>query len=81
VAYIRVTMQKYKQRHRDKRKHIRCTEDLQQRAAEWLTEEKLSPELISGRWSVQGTGGVSHEAIYQWIWRGKHQKDPAICTL
>jgi IS30 family transposase len=30
---------------------------------------------------VQGVDGVSHEAIYQWIWRGKHQKDPATGEL
>ena len=73
--------QKTNQRHRDKRKHIRFTEDLQQQAAEWLSEEKLSPELISGRWSVRGIDGVSHEAIYQWIWRGKARKDPATAEL
>lgn len=72
---------KTNQRHRTKRKHIRFTEDLKQEAAQWLGEEKLSPELISGRWSVQGIDGVSHEAIYQWIWRGKRQKDPATKEL
>ena len=30
---------------------------------------------------MQGVDGVSHEAIYQWIWRGKRQKDPATKTL
>jgi IS30 family transposase len=68
-------------RHRNKRKHIRFTEDLKQDATRWLAEEKLSPELISGRWQVQGVDGVSHEAIYQWIWRGKVQKDPATAEL
>src|SRR6056297_4008952 len=42
---------------------------------------EYSPELISGRWNVMGVDGVSHEAIYQWIWRGKRQKDPATKTL
>ena len=69
------------QRHHDKRKHRRFTEDLKQEATEWLEKEKLSPELISGRWAVRGIDGVSHEAIYQWIWRGKHQKDPATKKL
>jgi IS30 family transposase len=68
-------------RHRDKPKRIRFTEDLKQDATRWLKEEKLSPELISGRWAVRGIDGVSHEAIYQWIWRGKHQKDPATKEL
>lgn len=73
--------QKTNQRHRDKRTHLRFTEDLKQDAIQWLTTEKLSPELISGRWDVQGVDGVSHETIYQWIWRGKHSKDPATCEL
>jgi len=64
-----------------KRKCIRFTEDLKEDAIEWLTNEKLSPELISGRWKVMGIDGVSHEAIYQWVWRGKRQKDPIISKL
>ncbi|MFO7799043.1 MAG: helix-turn-helix domain-containing protein, partial [Rhodohalobacter sp.] len=53
---------KTSQRHRDKRKHCRFTEDLKEDAARWLETEKLSPELISGRWAVRGVDGVSHEA-------------------
>ena len=68
-------------RQRDKRKHIRFTEYLKDQATHWLTTEKLSPELISGRWSAQGVDGVSHEAICQWIWRGKANKDPATAVL
>jgi len=63
------------QRHRDKPKHRRFTEDLKAQARRWLTEEKLSPELISGRWQVMGTRGVSHETLYQWIWDAKHRGD------
>jgi len=64
------------QRHQQKPKHRRFTEDLKEQARRWLTEEKLSPELISGRWQVMGMPGVSHEAIYQWIWTAKHAGDP-----
>ncbi|MCH2448697.1 MAG: IS30 family transposase [Gracilimonas sp.] len=72
---------KTNKRHDDKRNHIRFTQDLKEDAIRWLSEEKLSPELISGRWSVQGTRGVSAEAIYQWIWGGKRHKDPATKEL
>ncbi|MDR9417780.1 IS30 family transposase [Gracilimonas sp.] len=72
---------KTNRRHRDKRKHIRFTDHLKQQASHWLREEKLSPELISARWIVRGIDGVSHEAIYQWVWRGKRQKDPSTCDL
>jgi IS30 family transposase len=63
-------------RHRDKPKHRRFTERLKQQARQWLITEKLSPELISGRWGVMGIDGVSHETIYQWIWAAKLNKDP-----
>jgi len=43
--------------------------------------EKLSPEFIRGRWSVQGIDGVSHEKIYQWIWQRKAHKAPDIADL
>lgn len=59
-------------RHRDKPKHRRFSEWLKVLARRWLTEEKLSPELISARWRLKGIDGVSHEAIYQWIWQAKH---------
>lgn len=72
---------KTSKRHRDKPKQIRFTQDLKQQASKWLTREKLSPELISGRWEVQGINGVSHETIYQWIWRAKACKDPATAGL
>lgn len=63
-------------RHRDKPKHRRFGEALKAQARRWLTEEKLSPELISGRWQVIGIRGVSHETLYQWIWAAKRTGDP-----
>ena len=73
--------QKTSKRHRDKRKYMRFTEELKQQATEWLRREKLSPERIRGRWSVQGMNGISHETIYQWIWQEKARKDPDIADL
>lgn len=63
-------------RHRNKPKHRRFTDALKAQARRWLTQEKLSPELISGRWQVLGIDGVSHETLYQWIWAAKLNKDP-----
>ncbi|NGP90292.1 IS30 family transposase [Fodinibius halophilus] len=62
-------------RHRKKPKHRRFSRQLKTQARRWLTQEKLSPELISGRWQVLGIDGVSHETIYQWIWKAKQAKD------
>lgn len=67
---------KTNQRHHSKPKHRRFTQALKQQAEKWLTVEKLSPELISGRWKVQGIDSVSHETLYQWIWIGKANNDP-----
>jgi len=64
------------QRHCSKPKHRRFSEQLKAQARRWLTVEKLSPELISGRWEVMGIHGVSHETIYQWIWAAKLTGDP-----
>lgn len=64
------------QRQQNKPKHHRFTNQLKAQARQWLAEEKLSPELISGRWKVLGIDGVSHETIYQWIWGAKYAGDP-----
>lgn len=68
--------QKTMQRHHSKPKNRRFSEWLKMLARRWLTEEKLSPELISARWRLKGIDGVSHEAIYQWIWQAKRRDDP-----
>jgi len=64
------------QRHWGKSKHYRFTKQLKEQARRWLTTEKLSPELITGRWQVMGIDGVSHETLYQWIWEAKRTADP-----
>jgi IS30 family transposase len=37
----------------------------------WVSEDKLSPELISVLWKKQGQEAVSRETLYQWIWKAK----------
>lgn len=64
------------QRHHTKTKHRRFSEWLKILARRWLTQEKLSPELISARWQLKGIDGGSHEAIYQWIWQAKRRGGP-----
>lgn len=55
-------------RHRHKPKHRVFTEEQKDRVKILLEQDKWSPELIS--WS--GKVPVSHEWIYQWIWRCKY---------
>jgi IS30 family transposase len=59
-------------RHRHKPKKIRFTDTLKDKARTWLKEEKLSPELISIKGHQELGDFVSHETIYQWIWKLKH---------
>lgn len=63
---------KTKQRHRSKAKHIKLTQELKKQASEWMTDRRLTPELISAEWRKQGIQGVSHETLYRFIWSCKH---------
>jgi IS30 family transposase len=65
----RIAEQRTRKRHREKRKHRVFDEQMKQRVAYYLKEERWSPELISK--CVAGVR-VSHELIYQWIWQCKH---------
>ena len=61
-------------RHHKKAKHIKLTEELKQKIAGYLCYEKWSPELISHWLKRQNKPTVSHETIYQWIWKAKKSK-------
>jgi len=63
-----------KNRHKSKPKKVLLTEDLKERIARLLQHEKWSPELISKRLAIEGEVCVSHETIYQWIWRVKKSR-------
>lgn len=66
-------------RHKKKFKQIRLTEELKEEIAHLLRDKKWSPELISHRLAKEDRLCVSHEAIYQWIWKMKssHRKEDA----
>ncbi len=69
---------KTENRHKQKPKAIRFTDDLKTTVYKQITEEKLSPELIAGSAKQNNRFCVSHETIYKWIWQSKHgnkQKD------
>lgn len=63
---------KASERHTQKPKHIGFTAELKEQVRVMMREEKLSPELISGKWKDEGKPHVSHETIYTWIWDCKH---------
>ncbi|QYH37309.1 IS30 family transposase [Algoriphagus sp. NBT04N3] len=70
----RVAQNRTDERHKLKPKNIRFKAELKEQARVWLKEEKLSPELIAAKWELDGNPGVSHETIYQWIWKAKKSK-------
>ena len=58
--------------HKNKPKRIRFTDFYKEKTRTWLKDEKLSPELISVKGHQELGDFVSHETIYQWIWKCKH---------
>lgn len=58
-------------RHRNKAKHIRFTEQMKAYIRKSLKQEKYSPELISVKGRELFGDFVSTERIYQWIWHCK----------
>ena len=61
-------------RHQEKAKHIKLTTELKLQIASYLRCNKWSPELISQWLKKQSSHTVSHETIYQWIWKAKKSK-------
>lgn len=62
--------QKYKKRMHEKPKRVRFTDEMKQLAKEKL-EQQWRPEQITGRLRLKGVDMVSHEWLYQWIYRDK----------
>lgn len=61
-------------RHQLKEKHCVFSDEMKKQIVKWLTVEKLSPELIAVKGSLEYDCFVSHETIYAWIWEMKHSK-------
>jgi transposase, IS30 family len=64
--------QKTRKRHKQKAKQVLFTERMRRWALEKCTKERWSPELIAEVGHRTGKCTVSHEWLYQWIWRCKH---------
>jgi IS30 family transposase len=71
--YIAIkAQQRTDRRHEKKRKRILFTESMKGTIVEQLNEEKWSPKLISHMGRISCGSFISHEWIYQWIWKCKH---------
>jgi len=60
------------QRHKLKPKAVKLTNEMKSKISKLIIENRLSPELISGRARTQKLDMVSHETIYKFIWASKH---------
>jgi IS30 family transposase len=67
----RIAQKRTVNRHIEKPKWRRFTDQMKEYAVEKLSEEKLSPELIRFNGQVEFGSFVSHETIYKWIWNSK----------
>jgi len=67
-----LAQRKCEQRHHSKSKKCRFTEQVKTDVDTWLKQD-YSPEQISGRAKLEGKECVSHERIYQYIWKDKKE--------
>lgn len=66
--------EKTRQRHTEKFKQVRFTDELKQQAQQWITVKRYSPELVAAQWKKDGIRGVSYETIYKFIWECKQSQ-------
>lgn len=55
-------------RHYEKAKHVRFDLSMKEQCYQWLTVNKLSPELMSALGRMEYPEFVSPETIYRWVW-------------
>lgn len=60
-------------RMRKRRHYIKFTDDMKREVRRRIVYKELSPEQIAGRFHLEGKEMVSHETIYQWVWREKRR--------
>ena len=68
-----LAQRKCEQRHHAKPKKLRFTEQVRAYVDTWLLED-YSPEQIAGRAKLDKVDCVSHERIYQYVWKDKKAK-------
>lgn len=68
-----LAQRKYESRQKSKPKHFKLTAELRVKIISLLKED-YSPEQISGVLKKQGEEFVSHELIYQLIWKDKKEQ-------
>ena len=62
-------------RHVQKPKHTKFNLDLKLQMQDWMRTKRYSPELVCAQWRNYNVEGVSHECMYQFIWKCKHSNE------
>lgn len=62
---------KKRKRYASRRRPIKFTDAMKEKARYYLEELQMSPEQIVGYCKKHGIDMVSHETLYQWIWADK----------
>lgn len=62
---------KQRKRYASRRRPIKFTDVMKEKARYYLEELQMSPEQIVGYCKKHGIDMVSHETLYQWIWADK----------
>ncbi|GAB4278672.1 MAG: IS30 family transposase [Marinilabiliales bacterium] len=70
--YADLAQRKYEERKKNKPKHIRFTANVKQYVDELLNKD-YSPEQIAGKAKLKSLDCVSHERIYQYVWKDKKE--------
>ena len=69
VYMARIASKRAEQRHKEKRKFMVFDKQMKEKIKSRMMDDGWSPELISAK---EETVKISHEWIYQWIWKCKH---------
>lgn len=70
-----LAQRKYEKRMKQRPHSERFTEGMKSEVRCLVVQEQYSPEQIHGRFVLEGRDMVSHETIYQWIYRCKRKGD------
>ena len=73
VYKAKLAQSKYEHRQRSKPKHLKFTDKIRSEVI-GMIEQDYSPEQVAGLLKKNGGTTISHEWIYQFIWRDKKQQ-------
>ena len=64
-----LAQKKYERRMKDRRHHLKFTDEMKRTVRRFIIYGQYSPEQICGRFRMKGEEMVCAETIYRWIWQ------------